>query len=189
MDKTKNTIWIFTFIILISSFAIDNTIIKLSCIIGSVVAIVGIIYKNATEITNLSKDNIKIKTLRNVVIMTLLFLFLIIFTICFTEISNKLSENIVLTIITIFFIYFGNISPKIPCNRYVGFRLPWTVNDEETWRYAHRLLGYLSFPAAIIMFLTGFYYNLKVGIFLGVFIIVVIPGILSYRFYKNLYKV
>lgn len=189
MDKIKNIIWICTSIILISNFAINNTILKLLCTIIPIILAFIIIYKNAPKIVNLSDENIKIKTVRNVIIMTLLFLFSLIFIICFEEIPNKLIDNIVLTIVTIFFIYFGNICPKIPRNRYLGFRLPWTVNDETTWRYTHKLVGYLSFPASIIMFLLGFYYNLKIGILLGVFIIVIIPGILSYRFYKNLYNI
>lgn len=183
MDKTKNIIWICTSIILISNFAINNTILKLLCTIIPIILAFIIIYKNAPN-----DENIKIKTVRNVIIMILLFLFSLIFIICFEEIPNKLIENISLTIITIFFIYFGNICPKIPRNRYLGFRLPWVINDEETWRYTHKLVGYLSFPASIIMFLLGFYYNLKIGILLGVFIMIIIPGILSYRFYKNLYK-
>lgn len=188
MDKTKNIIWICTSIILISNFAINNIILKLLCTIIPIILAFIIIYKNAPKIVNLSDENIKIKTVRNVIIMILLFLFSLIFIICFEEIPNKLIENISLTIITIFFIYFGNICPKIPRNRYLGFRLPWVINDEETWRYTHKLVGYLSFPASIIMFLLGFYYNLKIGILLGVFIMIIIPGILSYRFYKNLYK-
>lgn len=34
----------------------------------------------------------------------------------------------------------GNIAPKLPFNRYVGFRLPWTVTDEDTWIFTHRLV-------------------------------------------------
>ena len=49
-------------------------------------------------------------------------------------------------------LFFGNIAPKIPFNRYTGLRLPWTVRDEDTWIVAHRVLGYISAPIAILLF-------------------------------------
>lgn len=49
-----------------------------------------------------------------------------------------------------FMIVFGNIAPKIPYNKFMGFRLPWTLLDEQTWIVAHRILGYLSWPLGII---------------------------------------
>lgn len=53
-------------------------------------------------------------------------------------------------IVSSIIIFFGCISSKIPFNRYLGLRLPWTVTDEGTWILAHRILGMISFPLAII---------------------------------------
>lgn len=45
---------------------------------------------------------------------------------------------------------FGNLAPRIPFNRYMGLRLPWTVTDEPTWRVAHRMLGWLAWPCGLL---------------------------------------
>ena len=37
----------------------------------------------------------------------------------------------------------------LPFSRHTGLRLPWTVQDEDTWKIAHKVLGYLSLPVAI----------------------------------------
>ena len=32
----------------------------------------------------------------------------------------------------------------------IGLRLPWTVQDEDTWNIAHRILGYISIPVVLL---------------------------------------
>ncbi|MFQ6989427.1 MAG: SdpI family protein [Faecalibacterium prausnitzii] len=39
---------------------------------------------------------------------------------------------------------------KLPFNKYVGLRLPWTLDDCQTWRYAHMLLYELTFPTILL---------------------------------------
>lgn len=46
--------------------------------------------------------------------------------------------------------FAGYISPKLPFNRHTGLRLPWTVRDEDTWNVAHRVIGCISLPAALV---------------------------------------
>ena len=62
---------------------------------------------------------------------------------------DDLVKLFVFGVIALFVILFGNIAPKIPFNRYMGLRLPWTVTDEPTWRVAHRLAGALAWPCGL----------------------------------------
>ena len=62
---------------------------------------------------------------------------------------DALVKLFVFGVIALFVILFGNIAPKIPFNRYMGLRLPWTVTDEPTWRVAHRLAGALAWPCGL----------------------------------------
>lgn len=32
----------------------------------------------------------------------------------------------------------------------IGLRLPWTVQDEDTWNIAHRILSYISIPVVLL---------------------------------------
>ncbi|MGE9896486.1 SdpI family protein [Anaerovoracaceae bacterium SGI.195] len=92
--------------------------------------------------------------------------------------------------------FFGYIAPKIPFNRYIGLRLPWTVVDESTWIYSHRVCRKITIPllsVSTIMFLIAhlvfknlhYMYNIGVGLIL---LYVFIPGISSLLYYKKLYK-
>lgn len=85
-----------------------------------------------------------------------------------------------------FMVFFGAIAPKIPYNRYVGLRLPWTVCDEETWYLAHRILALISLPV-LVLFLAGTIaienYEAVAGISMLCWI--GIPGALSYRFFRK----
>ncbi len=47
-------------------------------------------------------------------------------------------------------VFIGIVSPKLPYNRHTGLRLPWTVRDEDTWKNAHRILGFISFPMVLL---------------------------------------
>jgi uncharacterized membrane protein len=39
--------------------------------------------------------------------------------------------------------FMGNFFGKLKPNRYVGFRVPWTLNSINVWRRTHRMAGYL----------------------------------------------
>ena len=184
MNKNKNIMWLCTIIILISAISITNLTIKFALIIPSIIIALFVFYKNAPQMVNLSNENVKVKLVKRLTIITALFIILILCISIFSQnLPEKFVKNILLISFTLYFIYFGNECPKIPCNRYLGLRLPWTIADEQTWRYT----GYLSFPGAIIMLLVGMFFSFEIGIILGISIFAIIPSIMSYRFYKKFY--
>nr|WP_284693963.1 SdpI family protein [Paeniclostridium ghonii] len=83
---------------------------------------------------------------------------------------------------------FGNYAPKIPFNRYLGLRLPWTIRDEDTWKLAHKILGYTSFPIAIIMFIASFFFKIETVSTICVLSWIIIPGLYSFIFYYKKMK-
>ena len=90
--------------------------------------------------------------------------------------------------IIIIIVWFGNIAGKIPFNRYIGLRLPWLLADEETWNIGHRLLEYCSLPLAIIYLgLIPFVNNKNLAICI-VALWIIIPGVISYLFYRRKFK-
>lgn len=56
-----------------------------------------------------------------------------------TEIPVSL---IVLTLVSTLFVIMGNYMPKCKPNGLVGFRLPWTRNNETVWRLTHHMAGW-----------------------------------------------
>ena len=83
-------------------------------------------------------------------ISVILLLFIIVGYIILKELRVIVlsdSQEIFLSEILVFgfMAIFGNCSKKLPFNKYVGLRLPWTLDDCQTWRYAHMLLYELTF--------------------------------------------
>lgn len=163
-------------------------------VIGALVIMALVIFDiNAPKITKLSKDNPKVKTIRNLNRLTaftfsLISLFVLLYpTYDFSNLENN--KLIISGVISIFMMVFGNVSPKIPFNRYLGLRLPWTIRDEETWKVAHKLLGYLSFPLAILQFTLAFFFPLERVIGTCILLWITIPGLYSLWFFYKKFKV
>lgn len=186
MRKSNYILWLCTIIIFITSVSALSTILKISIILPSILIALIVFFKYTPELVNLSNENLKVKLVKKLTILTGIFVTGILILMAFSsKLSKNTVENIFLISFTIYILYFGNECPKIPCNRYLGLRLPWTVNNENVWRYAHKIVGYLSFPAGIIMFLVGFFYKFETGIILGIILFAIIPSIMSYMFYKK----
>lgn len=149
-----------------------------------------ILNKNSSKFTKLSSENIKIKTFKNLTIFNIIFIILIIIL---NEIFLKFFPNFknlqqVLTIIiSVYILYFGNLAPKIPFNRYLGLRLPWTIRDEQTFKLAHKILGYLSFPIGIFLILTSHLHSKNI-IVICIIIWLFIPSLISAIYYFNKFK-
>lgn len=146
----------------------------------------------AKNIINLSENNPKIKTFKFLNIFTC-FSFILIAIIALLSPDKQITiteynKTLIMGLISLFMIIFGNSSPKIPLNRFLGLRLPWTIRDEETWRIAHRLIGYLSFPISILMFTMSFFFNPTLIGVLGILTWIIIPSIYSFKFYNNKFK-
>jgi uncharacterized membrane protein len=163
-------------------------------IIGALIIMALVIFDiNAPKIAKLSKDNPKVKTIRNLNRLTaFIFSLISLFVLLSPAYDFSTLENnklIISGVISIFMMVFGNVSPKIPFNRYLGLRLPWTIRDEETWRVAHKILGYLSFPLAILQFTLAFFFPLERAIGACIILWITIPGLYSLWFFYKKFKV
>jgi len=175
-----------------------STVLVLICIVASL----AILYPNLAKLSNVSEDNPKVKSLKFVTIFTVVYLAaVVLFAVAvgngvFDRFITGLSEDKLITYSKLFMavvlavpmMVFGNIAPKLPFNRYTGLRLPWTVRDEDTWIVAHRVLGYISIPLAILLFAnvtTDMPLDTYVKFWwLGAVILwIAIPGIISGVFY------
>lgn len=179
-----------------------SAILTLICVFASL----AVLYPNLAKLSNVSEDNPKVKTLQSVTIFTVVFFGIVVFLAviigslekrgALAALFNGMSEeqiNIVskafmALVLAVPVLFFGNVAPKIPFNRYTGLRLPWTVRDEETWIVAHRVLGYISGHIAILVFVnvpTDMLLDTYVKFWwLGVVLLWIgIPGLISGVFY------
>ena len=101
---------------------------------------------------------------------------------------SDLQERIFSEILVFAFIaLFGSCANDLPFNKYVGLRLPWTLVDYQTWRYAHKLLHELTFPAILfsITVLKVFPNKSKVLMIWSVLLYLGVPSFFSYLYYKK----
>ncbi|MBC7873500.1 MAG: SdpI family protein, partial [Ferruginibacter sp.] len=77
-----------------------------------------------------------------------------------------------------------NIKP----NYFAGFRIKWTLNNEENWKKTHLLGGKLWFVGGLLLAIVCLFSRENVVIFIFMFVtlvITIIPFIYSYGIYKK----
>lgn len=82
------------------------------------------------------------------------------------------------------FLVLGNYMPKMKQSYTLGFKLPWTLNSEENWNRTHRLAGWVTMLAGVIVLIGGFTQQFWV-VFVALVLAVIIPLVYSYSLYKK----
>lgn len=178
---------------LLSALLIRNNIVYTTAIIVSLLLTLIVFALNLNKLSEVSEDNPKSKTLKFITLFNIIFVIaLIVFAVSmekqWLQVADEQGKYIMAAIVAVPMLVLGNVAPKIPFNRYTGLRLPWTVRDEETWLIAHRVLGYLSFPCAMIS-VTGATMSITLDLYVKVFFFgtllvwIGIPAILSGAFF------
>lgn len=164
-------------------FSITCTLLIISLVIFDI---------KAAQITKLSDNNPKVKTIKKLNRLTIFIVIIAYGSTLLSPLKNSLdtktTEILLIGLCSLFIMYFGNLSPKIPFNRYLGLRLPWTIRDEDTWKLAHKILGYISFPIAILMLISAFYFKVETVATVAILTWIMIPGLYSLSFYKKKFK-
>lgn len=136
-------------------------------------------------ITGLDQENPKNRTVREMAVLSMFFILMMAAIAVLYEcgwLHEAVKEKLQFFMVLFLVLVYGNAAPKLPFNRHLGLRLPWTTTNENTWRYAHRICGYLSFPTAFFM-LCGYAMHHS-GVVIAALCIgfVGIPAYLSYRY-------
>ena len=96
--------------------------------------------------------------------------------------------NLMLPLIGLLFLVLGNYMHSIKPNYFVGFRLPWTLENEDNWRKTHRLVGKLWVGGGLVITIATLLLPAKPGfiVFISIAIIItIIPTVYSYRYFKK----
>lgn len=99
--------------------------------------------------------------------------------------------TVIQALLSILFIFLGNIMPKIKSNFFMGFKNPWTLSNPDVWNRTHRLAGILMFFLGLTILLTCFWLPpvLSFWLVIGMSVLtVVLPSIFSYIWYRQLTK-
>ena len=128
-------------------------------------------------------------TLSKLAVVTLLFLCgTCLMIIYWTLKGHIVGDTVLFSAIGLFFAYIGNLMYSIKPNYFAGFRLPWTLENEENWRKTHQLASKIWFAGGIVIALISLFLRFRVLliVFMSlVFIMVIIPVIFSYILYRK----
>lgn len=194
VNKSRGMILFLSFTGLIVAMVLQNGVAALLLTGGCFLAAEWVLYRHLDELSGVSEDSPKLKTLRFVTIFDVSILLLCIGAALLAEAGivgrNETADKYFAAALTLaIMLVLGNLAPKLPFTRHTGLRLPWTVTDEETWIVAHRILGYTSLPLALV-YLAGIpvvpdFKALSITIFL---LWIGIPGGLSLLFYMRKFR-
>ncbi len=84
----------------------------------------------------------------------------------------------------VLYIALGNYIPKVKQNYTVGFRLRWTLDDEDNWYHTHRFGGKCMVIGGMIMMVASPVMNLWLLIVMAL-VPALIPIFYSYVYYKK----
>ena len=87
--------------------------------------------------------------------------------------------TLIIPFMSILFIIIGNYIPKSKPNWYVGYRVPWIMEDEDLWKKTHRFSGVLLVVCGFISLITSFFEVGKYIFLVNLGIIIFVPLIYS----------
>lgn len=102
--------------------------------------------------------------------------------------NNNSSPNLMFPLIGFLFAFIGNYMINIKPNYFAGFRVPWTLNNDENWRKTHQLGGKLWFLGGLVIAVVCLFLSPQAGFLFFLFvtaILVIVPVVYSYRLFKN----
>ena len=178
-----------SFLSLILVLTIKNELLSILSIGMCLFLSILISYRNLALLTSLTTDNMRIRILRittifNVIIFLACMILSFLMGLGFIKINAENEKLLAMSIISCVILFSGIISHKLPFSKHTGLRLPWTVQDEDTWNLAHRIIGYVSFPIVILYIAATFSIdNFEAVTLCAMIAWIGIPGLLSLIYY------
>lgn len=190
-NKKRGVILLLSFLAMLMALIAKNEIISILLVGLCMLVAAVILYRNFALVTSVTTNDMKIGVLRittffNIGILIVGILVTLLTAsdvITFTENGEKMFAMLLISCVILF---AGIISPKLPFSRHTGLRLPWTVQDEETWNIAHKIIGYISLPVVLLYVACVWtIHNFEIVTLCIMLIWIGVPGAVSYLFFRK----
>ena len=117
------------------------------------------------------------------------FLSILGLIITFSSTGGKINiTKLLLPFIGLAFAAMGWYMPKLHQNYFAGFKLPWTLENEDNWNETHKVAGKVWVYGGLIQAIGSFTLPSAAGliVFMSAIIpMVLIPTVFSYRMFKR----
>lgn len=135
------------------------------------------------KISDMGRRYLTIRFLLSILLAALIFMFTY-------SIINQTAffQNAVFILIGLLFVFLGNYFGTLKPNYFIGFRTPWTLENEEVWRKTHRHCSKVWFIGGLLIIIANMLNDFNSVWALNVVCIIsliVIPIVYSYSIYKK----
>ena len=96
--------------------------------------------------------------------------------------------QLILPLVGLSFAGIGWYMPKFKQNYFVGFKLPWTLENVDNWNETHKVAGKIWIYGGLFQVVVTFLLPMKfgfIGFILATAVMVIIPSVFSYRMFRN----
>ena len=193
-NRKRGWILLCSFLALTAAIAFRDGVISLVLAAVCLLIALAVLYRNLALLTSVTTDDLKIKVLKfatvfDVVVLLLTAAFVILSKTGAIPALAEKEEYFAVGLTVCVILVLGAVCPKLPFARHTGLRLPWTVQDEDTWNLAHRLVGFISPPTALFYMaaLLIFGDTAKVSA-ITVIVWVAVPSVASLIYYLRKFR-
>ena len=159
-------------------------------IMGAVSIFVYVLMSNLKSIDPKKYDDANDALYSNFAVLTVAFLSMLSLIIIYssTHADQINVGKLILPLVGLSFAGLGWYMPKFKQNYFVGFKLPWTLENVDNWNETHKVASkywiYGGLFQAVITFLLPMKFGF-IGFMLATAAMVVVPSVFSYRMFKN----
>ena len=159
-------------------------------IMGAVSIFVYILMSNLKTFDPKKYDEANDTLYSNFAVLTVAFLSALstIIIYCSTHADEINVGKLILPLVGLSFAGLGWYMPKFKQNYFVGFKLPWTLENETNWNETHKVAGKLWIYGGLFQAVVTFILPMKFGMIafmLAIAVMVIIPSVFSYRLFKK----
>lgn len=189
VDEKRGIILLLSFASMLAALCVNHPLASILLSTGCILVAALVLYRNLPLMTSITTEDMRLRVLRITTIFNIGILIAAIVLAVFMELgilqfSEQEEKITAIAIVVCIMIFMGIVSPKLPFTRHTGLRLPWTVRDQDTWNLAHRVLGYISIPLALLYTACSLTIDSLEQVTLIIILLWIgIPGGISYIFY------
>ena len=157
-------------------------------LIAVISILVYFLFQNLHRIDPKRKDAAQLATFQKLGTGMVVFLTVINFLVIRSAKGDAQLQNLLFPLLGLLFAFIGNYMIHIKPNYFAGFRLPWTLSNDDNWRKTHELGGKLWFAGGMLIAIVCFFLPATIAFvfFLTiVLIMMMIPLVYSYRLFKK----
>lgn len=188
-NKKRGLLLLLSFAALIFALIFRDQLISICLIGGCLIVSIFILDRNLALLTSITTGDLKIKALKVTTIFDAIIILIglalaIIVELRSVDISEQCESLIAAVLFVCVIIFSGIVSPKLPFSKHTGLRLPWTVQDKDTWNVAHKVIGYTALPISLL-FIAGALTidNLEAVVIVTTAVWIGLPAIISLIYY------